>query len=670
MCRLLLAALLSTGFLLWSLVSVSGLLTEDAFLGGYSRVESYTCEVHDVIGTVNNTTPGACAMACTSHGSCEAFVYIRALGSFCGSTLTVLTRDRKFYSNNPYENFENCSLVLKAPDGYVLTITVSDVYIINGDYLEIYDGPSKDAPLLQRLEGTTQGTTLSTTSNVAYLNFISDTEILKNKGFVLSYDKSPVARSGKEFCPYGWWEFGESCYYFSQVPTTYETAQSSCRNMAAHLADVSATDEHTFISRHATMKAGEAYWIGLKYQQGTYYWWDQKPLMLQTSRWAPSADHGNESCVVMDRQFNFKWMTRHCSSAFHFICELEGVTCNKLLPLPSNPGIFTDSRPWIEMDFNDIVTVAAIDSTGDGNSGSYTRAYSLEYSEDGSEYFTYSEETDADSCPRTKIIHANDDAAATVRNFLRPALNARYLRIVPVAWHVRPAINPAALGCEAAVMTGPGDEVEGLIYIKGSGHHTLSFSDAERHCASLRGELATPDQLRAAFDSGYERAEMGWLRDGSVRSPVQLPGPGKSSNRQLVNMGYPDKLTTTFDGFCYQKRSETSRLYKSLCCWQDVWYRTIPTLEGTDPRLDGHYLYRVNAIEKCYQVALSRGFTVFALQHGGWCAGSADAQNTYNEYGPSTACAADGEGGPGVNAVYQMQITGQTPVKSVDNKRK
>ncbi|CAH1253114.1 PKD1L3 [Branchiostoma lanceolatum] len=668
-------------------------LTEDVFLGGYSRVEAYTCEVHDVIDEVENTTPGACAMACTSHGSCEAFVYIRALRScsllpimncppgcasagdiygdgiyscyspickaaihdgwisdvnggpvtvrmiasgpysgssarngitsqnydgtaiktyhfapVCGSTLTVMSRDRTFYSNNPYENFENCSLVLKAPDGYVLTMTVSDVHIVDGDHLEIYDGPSKDAPLLQRLEGTTQGTTLSTTSNVAYLNFISDTELFKNKGFVLSYDKSPVARSGKEFCPYGWWEFGESCYYFSQGPTTYETAQSSCRNMAAHLADVSSTDEHTFTSRHATVRPGEAYWIGLKYQQGTYYWWDQKPLMLQTSLWAPSADHGNETCVVMDRQFNFKWTTRHCSSAFHFICEWEGVTCNKLLPLPSNPGIFADSRPWIEMDFNDVVTVAAIDSTGDGNSGSNTRAYSLEYSEDGSEYFTYSEETDADSCPRTKIIHANDDAATTVRNFLRPALNARYLRIIPVAWHVRPAINPSALGCQAAVMTGPGDKLEGLIYIKGSGHHALSFSDAERHCASLRGELATPDQLRAAFDSGYERAEMGWLRDGSVRSPVQLPGPGKSSNRQLVNMGYPNKLTMTFDGFCYQKRSES--------------------------------------------------FTVFALQAGGWCAGSADGHTTYNKYGPSTACAADGEGGGWANEVYQIHISG------------
>ncbi|XP_066297369.1 macrophage mannose receptor 1-like [Branchiostoma lanceolatum] len=104
------------------------------------------------------------------------------------------------------------------------------------------------------------------------------------------------------------------------------------------------------------------------------------------------------------------------------------------------------------------------------------------------------------------------------------------------------------------------------------------------------------------------------------------------------------------------KGSESLK-YTSLLCWRDSEDRAIPTLEGTDPRLDGSYLFRQNPIDKCYQVALSRGFTVFGVQHGGWCAGSADAQNTYNKYGPSTACAADGEGGGMANEVYK--ITGQ-----------
>ncbi|KAI8513359.1 carbohydrate binding [Branchiostoma belcheri] len=85
--------------------------------------------------------------------------------------------------------------------------------------------------------------------------------------------------------------------------------------------------------------------------------------------------------------------------------------------------------------------------------------------------------------------------------------------------------------------------------------------------------------------------------------------------------------------------------YQSLGCWRDTWTGAIPSLEGTDVRLDGDPLTRNDPIEKCYQVALSRGFAVFAVQAGGECFGSADAQNTYKKYGPSTACAAGGEGG-------------------------
>ncbi|XP_078616566.1 uncharacterized protein LOC144884896 isoform X2 [Branchiostoma floridae x Branchiostoma japonicum] len=102
------------------------------------------------------------------------------------------------------------------------------------------------------------------------------------------------------------------------------------------------------------------------------------------------------------------------------------------------------------------------------------------------------------------------------------------------------------------------------------------------------------------------------------------------------------------------KSGSESREYISLGCWRDTSDRAIPTLEGTDPRLDGDYKSRENPIEKCYQVALSRGFPVFALQNGGWCAGSADGLNTYDRYGPSTTCASDGEGGPWGNEVYRI----------------
>ncbi|XP_066296177.1 uncharacterized protein [Branchiostoma lanceolatum] len=106
---------------------------------------------------------------------------------------------------------------------------------------------------------------------------------------------------------------------------------------------------------------------------------------------------------------------------------------------------------------------------------------------------------------------------------------------------------------------------------------------------------------------------------------------------------------------CQLKPGRASRQYTSLGCWRDSYRtRAIPTLEGTDPRLDGNYRRRQNPTKKCYQVALSRGFTVFAVQNGGWCAGSADGVNTYDKYGPSTACNKDGEGWGKANEVYQI----------------
>ena len=91
--------------------------------------------------------------------------------------------------------------------------------------------------------------------------------------------------------------------------------------------------------------------------------------------------------------------------------------------------------------------------------------------------------------------------------------------------------------------------------------------------------------------------------------------------------------------------------YRSVGCWRDRSARAIPTLEGSDSRLNGEYEGRENAIQKCYQVASERGFKYFAVQNGGWCASSANAGVTYRKYGKSTACR-KGKGGGWANDVY------------------
>lgn len=98
-------------------------------------------------------------------------------------------------------------------------------------------------------------------------------------------------------------------------------------------------------------------------------------------------------------------------------------------------------------------------------------------------------------------------------------------------------------------------------------------------------------------------------------------------------------------------------VYQTIGCFKDSSSRAIPTIEGQDSILDGHYTTRKDAINKCYQAAKKIGFQVFALQAGGWCASSATAYQTFDKYGKSSACKSNGKGGTWVNQVYYITGT-------------
>ena len=79
-------------------------------------------------------------------------------------------------------------------------------------------------------------------------------------------------------------------------------------------------------------------------------------------------------------------------------------------------------------------------------------------------------------------------------------------------------------------------------------------------------------------------------------------------------------------------------------------------MEGKDTiRLTGSYASRKDAVRVCYEAALARGYRIFGVQHGGWCAGTS-AADTYKKYGKATNCA-NGHGGLWANDVYL--ITGE-----------
>ena len=93
-----------------------------------------------------------------------------------------------------------------------------------------------------------------------------------------------------------------------------------------------------------------------------------------------------------------------------------------------------------------------------------------------------------------------------------------------------------------------------------------------------------------------------------------------------------------------------------LGCYKDsAQQRAIPTMEGKSVILDGDYRIRENAMAKCAMVARGRGFHIFALQDGGWCATSDTAEETFYKYGKSSDCLSDGKGGNLANDVYAIK---------------
>ena len=96
--------------------------------------------------------------------------------------------------------------------------------------------------------------------------------------------------------------------------------------------------------------------------------------------------------------------------------------------------------------------------------------------------------------------------------------------------------------------------------------------------------------------------------------------------------------------------------YEAIGCYKDTWNRAITIVEGKDPVLDRSYPSRKNAIAKCAVAAMRKGYTMFAVQNGGHCQTSATAAQTFEKYGKSTACRADGEGGPWANQVYLFKF--------------
>ncbi|XP_023368331.1 aggrecan core protein [Otolemur garnettii] len=173
-------------------------------------------------------------------------------------------------------------------------------------------------------------------------------------------------------------------------------------------------------------------------------------------------------------------------------------------------------------------------------------------------------------------------------------------------------------------------------YRPGPSRYSLTFEEAQEACLRTGAVIASPGQLQAAYEAGYEQCDAGWLQDQSVRYPIvspRTPCVGDKDSSPGVRTYGVRPSSETYDVYCYVDKLEG-----------EVFFATRPEQFTFQEALEFCVSHNATlASTGQLYAAWSRGLDKC---YAGWLA---DGSLRYPIVTPRPACGGDK---PGVRTVY------------------